>query len=60
MHICIYIYIYVYTHVYGTPCGGEVLHVMFRCLTRNARRNTMSHLTADAVCSHTSLAKRLM
>ena len=43
------------------PCGDEVLHFMcFRCLARNARCNTMSHLTADAACSYTSRAKRQM
>ena len=36
-----------------TPCGGEVLQP-------NARCDTMSHLTADAVVSYMSRAKRLM
>jgi len=31
-----------------------------RCLARNARRNTTSHLTADAGFSYISRAKRLM
>ena len=32
----------------------------YRCLARHARCNTMSHLTADAICSYTSRAKRPM
>ena len=46
----------------GAPPHVEVRCYIscFRCLARNARCNTMSHLTADALFSFTSRAKRMM
>ena len=42
-----YIYIYIYICILPVPVRCYVS--CFRCLIRNARCNTMSHLTADAV-----------
>ena len=52
MYVFMCIYIYIYTVIYLCRC--------FRRLARNARCNTMSHLTFDAIFSHTSRVRRLM
>ena len=60
--IPIYIYIYIYKGAEPALLPVEVRCYMSvrRCLARDARYNTMSHLTADAACSYMSRAKRLM
>ena len=75
VYIYIYIYIYIYLFIYMSalskstrarpatrllPVEVRCYISRCRCLARNARCNTTSHLTADAVFSCISRAKHLM